>query len=58
MTTMVTVEASSHDVEVIPLDPQSGDPIGITQKVEKGNKHIFYAHQGQDLYIEEVKDDA
>lgn len=57
MTTMVTVEASSHDVEVhkvaYPAMRCKGPPPEI---VPKGEKRVFYAHQTQDITVKEIRD--
>lgn len=58
MTTNVTVEAFSHDVEVRRVDSASNDDAMPVEIVTKGNKVVFYAHQGQDIHVREVRDHA
>ena len=55
MTTMVTVDAANHDVEVQRL-LADGSPSGPVELVPKGDKRVFYAHQQQDISVKEVKD--
>lgn len=57
MTTTVTVRASSHNVEVSRIDPATDEAVMPVELVPIGNQVVFYAHQGQDIRVSEVRDD-
>jgi hypothetical protein len=58
MTTRVTVEATSHDVEIFQVDPRTGDDNAPLTLVPKGESRTVYAHQSNYIEVKEVKDVA